>query len=73
MVIPADIKRRLGIKDGEKLLMLAADDSIILRKVSAKTFAQLTKPIWEKARHLGLSEAKLDVIIREAKTSSRSR
>lgn len=73
IVIPSDIKRRLKIREGEKLLMLAADDAIVLRKVSSKTFAQLTKPIWQAARQLGLSEADVDAIIQEAKARSRPR
>jgi len=73
IVIPSGVRRRLRIKDGDTLLMLAADDSIILKKVSAKTFEQLARPIWQKARELGLSEREVDEIIKEAKVSSRPR
>ena len=66
-------RRRLHIRDGEKLLVLAADNSIVPKKVSAKTFEQLARPIWEKARQVGLSEAGVNAIIEEAKTRSRAR
>lgn len=73
IVIPADVRQRLRIREGERLLMLTANDAILLRKVGGKTFKQLCEPIWQRAKELGLSEAGVDALIKEAEARSRPR
>ena len=68
IVIPVGIRKAAGIKKGERLLAIAIGDTIILKKVSNKTFEETVKPIWAKVREIGLKEEDVDAIIREAKT-----
>lgn len=73
VVIPAKIKRALGIKTGDKLLVLAAGDAILLMKVPKASFLEIAKPIWERVRELGLTEEDVSALIEEAKAEGRSR
>ena len=68
VVIPVGIRKAVGIKKGERLLAIAIGDTIILKKVSDKTFEETVKPIWARVRQMGLKEEDVDAIIREAKT-----
>jgi len=73
VVIPVEIKKATGIKEKEKLLVIALGDTIILKKISGKTFEQTVRPIWEKARQLGFAEEEIGALIQEAKASGSSR
>lgn len=72
VVIPVNVRRAAGLKEGEKLLALAIDDTVILKKIVDKTFEETVKPIWEKVRQLGLTEEDVDALIEEAKADRRS-
>jgi len=67
VVIPASVRKAAGIKEGERLLAIALGDTIILKKIVDKTFEETVKPIWARARRIGLTEEDVDAIIREAK------
>ena len=68
IVIPVGVRKAAGIQKGERFLAIAIGDTIILKKVSNKTFEETVKPIWAKVREIGLKEEDVDAIIREAKT-----
>jgi AbrB family looped-hinge helix DNA binding protein len=72
VVIPVNVRRAAGLKEGEKLLALAIDDTVILKKIADKTFEDTVKPIWGKVRQLGLTEEDVDALIEEAKADRRS-
>jgi len=68
VVIPVGVRKAAGIKKGERLLAIAIGETIILKKVSDKTFEETVKQIWARVRQMGLKEEDVDAIIREAKT-----
>ncbi|MBS3100746.1 AbrB/MazE/SpoVT family DNA-binding domain-containing protein [Candidatus Woesearchaeota archaeon] len=45
VAIPSDIRSQLGLHEGSKVLFVLEDDTILMRKVTAESFAQLTKPL----------------------------
>lgn len=71
VVIPLNVRRAAGLKEGEKILALAIDDTIVLKRITDKTFEETVKPVWAKVRQLGLKEEQVDELIDEAKTQSR--
>ncbi|MEM2905447.1 MAG: AbrB/MazE/SpoVT family DNA-binding domain-containing protein [Candidatus Bathyarchaeia archaeon] len=71
VVIPADVKRAVGIREGERLLVIALGDTILLKRMTGKTFEETVKPVWDKARQVGLTEEDVDALIREAEAQSR--
>jgi AbrB family looped-hinge helix DNA binding protein len=71
VVIPLNVRRAAGLKEGEKILALAIDDTVVLKRITDKTFEETVKPVWAKVRQLGLKEEQVDELIDEAKTQSR--
>jgi len=71
VVIPLSVRRKTGIKEGERLLAIAVDDMIVLKRIVDKTFEETVKPIWDRVRQMGLTEEDVDAIIEEAKAQSR--
>jgi AbrB family looped-hinge helix DNA binding protein len=71
VVIPLSVRRKAGIKEGERLLAIAVDDVIVLKRIVDKTFEETMKPIWDRVRQMGLTEEDVDAIIEEAKAQSR--
>jgi len=70
VVIPINVRRAAGIKEGESLLAIAIGDTVILKKIIDKTFEEVMKPIWARARRIGLTEEDINAIIKEAKAQS---
>jgi len=68
VVIPVNVRRAAGLKEGEKILAIAFDDTVVLKRIVDKTFEETVKPIWARVRRIGLTEEDVDVLIQEAKT-----
>ena len=71
-MIPAAVKKAAGVREGEDLLVVAIGDTIVMKKLSAVSFAEVAKPIWRTVKAIGLSGEELDELIEEAKTQARS-
>ena len=71
-MIPDAVKKAAGVREGEDLLVVAIGDTIVMKKLSAITFQEVAKPIWRTVTAMGLSGEKLDELIEEAKTQTRS-
>ena len=74
LVIPKNIRRELGIKDGQLMLVFAAKDRIILKKLEAPEpgmFEVLAAPLREKAKELKFTRRDVERIIQEVRRRSR--
>lgn len=69
--IPNGIREEMGLKDGNKVLFMLHDDSLIMKKVTAQTFAEITMPIKEEARKKGLKESDFKGIVDSFRKSKR--
>ena len=54
--IPNDIREDMGLEEGSKILFVLADDSLLIKKVNMKTFAEITKPLKEAQKKIKESE-----------------
>jgi len=72
VVIPANVRKAARIKKGEKILAIAIDDTVILKKIMDKSFEETLKPVWSRIRQMGLSEEDVAVLIEEARAKSSS-
>ncbi len=68
IVLPVDIRRELDIHPRDKLLLVAEDDTLIVKKIESTGFRELMKPLWEKTRKLGMTQGDVDDIIEEARS-----
>lgn len=52
IAIPADIREQLGLEEGTKVLFFTEEDTLLMKKVSAESFAELTKPLREAKKKI---------------------
>jgi AbrB family looped-hinge helix DNA binding protein len=50
--IPNDIREDMGLEEGSKILFALTGDSLIMKKVSMETFAEITKPLKEAVKKI---------------------
>ena len=72
VVIPVNVRKAAGLKKGEKLLAIAIDDIVVLKKIVDKTFEETMKPIWARVRQMGLTEEDVNTLIDEARAKDSS-
>jgi AbrB family looped-hinge helix DNA binding protein len=72
VVIPANVRKAANLKKGEKILALAIDDTVILKKIIDESFEEAMKPVWARVRQMGLSEEDINALIDEARAKSSS-
>ena len=57
VAIPADIREQMELKEGTRILFVLTEDTLLIKKVTSQTFAEITKPLKEAARKAGLKES----------------
>jgi len=70
VVIPLDIREQLGLKEGEKFVVLGENDTIILKKVtmtSFKNFDKLLQKTQQFAKERGITKADVKIAINKAR------
>ena len=70
--IPNDIREDMGLEEGSKVLFVLADDSLLIKKVNMKTFAEITKPLKEAQKKIKESEV-VDLIHKIRKEKERKK
>lgn len=63
IAIPSDIRSKLNLKEGQKVLFFVEDDTILIKKILPKTFAEITKPLKEAAQKAGMKESDVPEIV----------
>ncbi|HIH38172.1 AbrB/MazE/SpoVT family DNA-binding domain-containing protein [Candidatus Woesearchaeota archaeon] len=70
VVIPVDIREQLGLKEGEKFVVVGEDDTVILKKVtmpSFKNFEKLIQRTQQFAKGRGITETDVENAIKRAR------
>jgi len=67
VVIPVNVRRAARLKKGEKVLAIAIDDTVVLKKIADRSFEESMRPVWERVRKMGLSEGDINAFIEEAR------
>ncbi len=63
VAIPTDIRKEMDLKEGEKVLFMLENDTLLIKKVTMQSFTQLTKPLKEAAKRAGLKEEDVTGIV----------
>ncbi len=63
VAIPSDMRREMGLEDGGKVLFFLEDSTLLMKKVTTKTFTEITKPLKEAAHKAGMKEASVPEIV----------
>jgi AbrB family looped-hinge helix DNA binding protein len=72
IVIPANVRKAARLKKGERILAIAIDDTVVLKKIVDKSFEETMKPVWDRVRQMGLTEENINALINEARAQDRS-
>jgi len=56
IAIPSDIRNHLGLEEGSKVLFFVEDDSLLMKKVTEQSFAELTKPLHKMEKKIKESQ-----------------
>ena len=68
LVIPKEIRRELGIKEGQLMLVCSAGDRIILKKIEAPEpglLQMLAEPLRAEAKRRGIKRRDVERAVRE--------
>lgn len=75
IVIPNEMRRRMGLKRGTKFLLMGLDDTIVLRKLELSQerirLKQLLEESRKKARKVGFTRKEIERLIQETRKVSR--
>lgn len=52
LCIPTNIREKLMLTEGTKVLFLATENTLLLKKVDSETFSQLAKPFQESSKKI---------------------
>lgn len=69
VAIPAEMRKSLDLKEGEKVLFFSEGDTIMMKKVTAGSFRELTEPLKTAARQAGLKESDVPAIVARFRNS----
>ena len=72
VVIPANVRKAASLEKGEKILAIAIDETVILKKIVDKSFEETMKPVWDRVRQMGLTEEDINALIEEARAQDSS-
>ena len=71
IAIPMDIRRGMNLHEGERILFILEDDTLLMRKVTSNTFAAITKPLKEAARKAGMKESDVPELVQRFREKKR--
>lgn len=57
--IPNDIREDMGLEEGSKILFVLTDGSLLVKKINMQTFREITKPLKEAAKKIGMKESEV--------------
>ena len=67
VAIPSLIRDEMGLEEGSKILFMLTDDTLLIKKINNKTFAEITKPLKEAVKKAGLKEEDVVDLVHRAK------
>ena len=74
IAIPSSIREEMNLKEGNKVLFALTGDSLIVKKVTMQTFAEITKPLKQAAKKAGLKESDVvDIVHRFRKEQKKEK
>ena len=56
IAIPLEIREKMHLKEGEKILFLLENDTLLMKKVSAISWEKITKPLREAKKSISEEE-----------------
>ncbi len=67
VVIPLDIRQQLGLKEGEKFVVIGEDDTVVLKKITMPSFDKLLQKTMRFAKEKGVTKEDVEDAIKRAR------
>jgi len=61
IAIPVDIRKEMGLEEGAKVLFFLEEDTLLIKKVSAQTWKEITQPLREAKKKI--KEEEVDALV----------
>ena len=71
IAIPAQIRRQMNLQEGDQVFFYLHEGSLVLKKVTDSTFAEIVKPLQKAATKSGFKESEVEGIIQRFRTQRR--
>ncbi len=71
IAIPTDIRAKMHLNDGDKVLFLLEGDSLLMKRVESLSWEEITKPLREAAKQAGLKEEDVPDMIHRMRRQKR--
>jgi AbrB family looped-hinge helix DNA binding protein len=71
VAIPAEIRERMHLQEGEKVLFVLEGDALLVKKVSSLSWDEVTRPLREAAHRAGLKESDVPRIVEQVRKRKR--
>ncbi len=67
IAIPADIRQKMNLREGGKVLFFLTDNTLLIKKVTAKSFAEITSPLKDLAQKAGMKETDVPALVHHSR------
>lgn len=71
IAIPSDIRREMDLEEGNTVLFLLENRTLLIKKVTSKTFAQITNPLKEAIAKTSLTEKDVPDLVKRFRKAKR--
>ena len=71
IAIPTDIRKGMDLHEGEKVLFVLEDQTILIKKMTTQTFAAITKPLKQAAQKAGMKESDVPALVQRFREKKR--
>ena len=61
--IPSEIREKMGLEEGMKVLFVLENDTLLIKRITQRSFAEITKPLKEAAKKSGMKEEDVTKIV----------
>ena len=71
IAIPAEIRREMDLQEGQRVLFVLENDTLMIKKITSQTFSQITKPLKEAMKKTNLQEKDVPELLRQFRKSKK--
>lgn len=71
--IPNNIREEMGLAEGNKVIFLVQNDTLLIKKVRPQTFAEITAPLKEAMKKSGMKETEVVDMIHRMRAEKRKK
>ena len=71
IAIPAEIRREMDLQEGQRVLFVLENDTLMIKKITTQTFSQITKPLKEAMKKTNLQEKDVPELLQQFRKSKK--